>query len=193
MIVTKDTKLHDVVIAEPAIIAVLSRFDISLGIGDKSVRQVCDERGINTSVFIAILNSFINEEYDATDIFADNKSDATCFLNRTGAYYLRFLIPNVEQHFNLLIRRNTAVNSNLELMRNFFSEVKNDISAAVSGSDTVKPCHAVEDKLNDLISMFVMHLSGDYDINLCQAVLFAIIGLRKDINLYNRVSNIIAD
>ena len=37
MIVTKDTKLHDVVISEPAIIAVLSRFDITLGIGDNTV------------------------------------------------------------------------------------------------------------------------------------------------------------
>ena len=52
MIVTKDTKLHDVVISEPAIIAVLSRFDITLGIGDNTVRRICDERGINSSFFV---------------------------------------------------------------------------------------------------------------------------------------------
>ena len=47
MIVTKDTKLHDVVISEPAIIAVLSRFDITLGIGDNTVRRIGGERGIS--------------------------------------------------------------------------------------------------------------------------------------------------
>ena len=72
-------------------------------------------------------------------------------------------------------------------MRNFFSEVKTDILAAVSGELTFASCNAVEEKLYDLISMFVIHLSGNYDVNLCQAVLFAIIGLKKDINLYNRI------
>ena len=62
MIVTKDTKLHDVVINEPAIIAVLSRFGITLGIGDNTVRRICDERGINASFFVATLNAFIDDE-----------------------------------------------------------------------------------------------------------------------------------
>lgn len=192
MIVTKDTKLHDVVINEPAIIAVLSRFGITLGIGDKSVRLVCDERGINASFFIAVLNSFINDEYVAADVFSSNTADTASFLKNTASYYSRFLIPNVEQHFNLLIRRNTAVNSNLELMRNFFNEVKIDILDMVSSETNYAPCPAVEDKLGDLISMIVIHLSGDYDVNLCQAVLFAIIGLKKDINLYNRICCCIA-
>ena len=187
MIVTKDTKLHDVVISEPAIIAVLSRFDITLGIGDNTVRRICDERGINSSFFVATLNAFIDDEYSGNDIFVAHKKESEAFLHRTGKYYLRFLIPNVEQHFNLLIRRNTAVNSNLELMRNFFGEVKTDILAALSCESQFTPCNAVEEKLDDLISMFVIHLSGNYDVNLCQAVLFAIIGLKKDINLYNRI------
>ena len=187
MIVTKDTKLHDVVISEPAIIAVLSRFDITLGIGDNTVRRICDERGINSSFFVATLNAFIDDEYSGNDIFLAHKKESEAFLHPTGNYYLRFLIPNVEQHFNLLIRRNTAVNSNLELMRNFFGEVKTDILAALSCESQFTPCNAVEEKLDDLISMFVIHLSGNYDVNLCQAVLFAIIGLKKDINLYNRI------
>ena len=187
MIVTKDTKMHDVVISEPAIIAVLSRFDITLGIGDNTVRRICDERGINSSFFVATLNAFIDDEYSGNDIFLAHKKESAAFLHRTGNYYLRFLIPNVEQHFNLLIRRNTAVNSNLELMRNFFGEVKTDILAALSCESQFTPCNAVEEKLDDLISMFVIHLSGNYDVNLCQAVLFAIIGLKKDINLYNRI------
>ena len=72
-------------------------------------------------------------------------------------------------------------------MRNFFGEVKTDILAALSCESQFTPCNDVEEKLDDLISMFVIHLSGNYDVNLCQAVLFAIIGLKKDINLYNRI------
>ena len=37
--------------------------------------------------------------------------------------------------------------------------------------------------------MFVIHLRGEYDANLCHAVLFAIISLEKDIKQNNRIRN----
>ena len=46
---------------------------------------------------------------------------------------------------------------------------------------------SIEDKINDLISMFVVHLTGDYDINLGQAVLLALDSLKKDIAQNNRI------
>ena len=45
----------------------------------------------------------------------------------------------------------------------------------------------IEDKLNDLINMFVIHLKGEYDVNLCHAVLVAIMTLQKDIKQNNRI------
>jgi regulator of cell morphogenesis and NO signaling len=46
---------------------------------------------------------------------------------------------------------------------------------------------AIEDKVNDLISMFVIHLKGDYDMNLGQAVLLALDSIKKDIAQNNRI------
>ena len=37
------------------------------------------------------------------------------------------------------------------------------------------------EKLNDLKSFFVLHLTGKYDLNLCYGVIFAIFSLEKDI------------
>ena len=45
----------------------------------------------------------------------------------------------------------------------------------------------IEEKLNDLINMFVIHLKGEYDVNLCHAVLVAIMTLQKDIKQNNRI------
>ena len=188
MIVNKDTKLHDVVISEPSITAVLSRFDINLGIGDKTVRQMCDERGIEPTFFIAILNTYISDDYAPAGAFRPNGESVNRYLKRTIEYYDKFLIPNIEQHFNLLIHRSSGINSNLELMRNFFFEIKEELALLINSDVAVfKPIDTIEDKLNDLVSMFVIHLTGSYNINLCQAVLFAIIGLRKDISQYNRI------
>ena len=45
----------------------------------------------------------------------------------------------------------------------------------------------IEDKIRDLISFFVIHLKGDYDRNLCVAVVSAISVLDKDIRQNNRI------
>ena len=47
----------------------------------------------------------------------------------------------------------------------------------------------IEDKLSDLKNMFIMHLSGQYDLNLCYGVIVAIITLEKDIRQNNRIRN----
>ena len=41
--------------------------------------------------------------------------------------------------------------------------------------------------LADLKSIMIKHLSGDYNENLCYAVLFAITTLEKDIKQHNRI------
>lgn len=47
----------------------------------------------------------------------------------------------------------------------------------------------IEEKLNDLKSLFVLHLTGKYDLNLCYGVIFAIFSLEKDIKQNNRIRN----
>lgn len=76
----------------------------------------------------------------------------------------------------------------------WFSEILTcvkDISGSISIQIEIAPEleNSIEDKLSDLINMFVIHLRGEYDANLCHAVLFAIISLEKDIKQNNRIRN----
>ena len=45
----------------------------------------------------------------------------------------------------------------------------------------------VEDKIDDLTNMLVRHLNGDYDLNLCNAVVLAVFTLKRDIMKNNRI------
>ena len=102
-------------------------------------------------------------------------------------------------------------NNNLPLLFNFYREVKTEIErridsdnqwfdaiisaeqsnseVSVAGNAVQAESDSIEDKLSDLINMFVIHLRGDYDRNLCHAVLFAVISLEKDIRQNNRIRN----
>lgn len=210
-LVTPDTKLCEVIVDEPSVVPVINRFDIVLGVGDRTIKSICKEKGIDTSFFITILNAFIHESFFLENVTgAFNAGDVVDYLRKTNNSYLRNQLPNIERHFAALISRSDS-NNNLPLLFNFYREVKTEIErhidsdnqwfdaiisaeqsnseVSVAGNAIQAESDSIEDKLSDLINMFVIHLRGDYDRNLCHAVLFAVISLEKDIRQNNRIRN----
>ena len=210
-LVTPDTKLCEVIVDEPSVVPVINRFDIVLGVGDRTIKSICKEKGIDTSFFITILNAFIHESFFLENVTgAFNAGDVVDYLRKTNNSSLRNQLPNIERHFAALISRSDS-NNNLPLLFNFYREVKTEIErridsdnqwfdaiisaeqsnseVSVAGNAVQAESDSIEDKLSDLINMFVIHLRGDYDRNLCHAVLFAVISLEKDIRQNNRIRN----
>lgn len=210
-LVTPDTKLCEVIVDEPSVVPEINRFDIVLGVGDRTIKSICKEKGIDTSFFITILNAFIHESFFLENLTgAFNAGDVVDYLRKTNNSYLRNQLPNIERHFAALISRSDS-NNNLPLLFNFYREVKTEIErridsdnqwfdaiisaeqsnseVSVAGNAIQAESDSIEDKLSDLINMFVIHLRGDYDRNLCHAVLFAVISLEKDICQNNRIRN----
>ena len=210
-LVTPDTKLCEVIVDEPSVVPVINRLDIVLGVGDRTIKSICKEKGIDTSFFITILNAFIHESFFLENVTgAFNAGDVVDYLRKTNNSYLRNQLPNIERHFAALISRSDS-NNNLPLLFNFYREVKTEIErridsdnqwfdaiisaeqsnseVSVAGNAVQAESDSIEDKLSDLINMFVIHLRGDYDRNLCHAVLFAVISLEKDIRQNNRIRN----
>ena len=214
-----DTKLSDIVIAEPTALTVLNRFGIYLGLGDLTVARACDKLGIDKDFLATILNTYLHESYFPERILASFRAATIVdYLGQTNNYYAQFQLPNIERHFNLLISKSDPSNNNLELMLRFFLEVKQQLLARIADDSNhwfpailqaeasfnaqctidnaqcnVQPEDTVEDtiedKLGDLISMMVIHLQGDHDWNLALAVLMALANLKKDITQNNRIRN----
>ena len=214
-LINADCKLCDVILNEPSIIPVINRFGIILGVGDKSIRTVCEEKNLDCEFFVTILNTFINEDY-----FPENRLKSFCatqivdYLTLTNSYYQQFQIPNIERHFNSLISQSDSDNNNLELMKQFFEELKKELLSRIEHDRTswfpairaaaeqlqgeyygehIHYDHdepdSLEEKLDDLKSLFVIHLRGVYDLNLCHGVIFALYSLEKDIKQHNRIRN----
>ncbi len=207
-LINHDTRVCDIVIGEPSTVTVLNRFGIKLGVGDKTVRRVCADHGINPDFLVTILNTFIHKDYFPEKILDGfSASEIVSYLSKTNAYYEHFQLPNIERHFQLLISRSVPQNNNLGLMLQFFHEVKQELMNRIaddrdkwfpellSGSERHAQAACgdedatIEDKIDDLISMMVMHLQGDYDANLGMAVLFSVVSLKNDILQNNRIRN----
>lgn len=203
------SKLSDVLNASPEIIPLINRLGILLGTGDKDIEKICQEHNIDSDFLLAIINTYINEEYFPESVL--KKFCATTivsYMQKTYAFYEHFQLANIERHFNALISR-SGENNNLGLMRRFFEELKQDIldriaadnrgwfpciEAIENGKKVANPIStnedtSIQDKINDLKNMFIIHLSGSYDQNLCYGVITAIITLEKDIRQNDRIRN----
>ena len=126
-LINAETKLCDVILHEPSVIPVINRFGIILGVGDKSIRTVCEEKNLDCEFFVTILNTFINEDY-----FPENRLKSFCatqivnYLTQTNAYYEQFQIHNIERQINILINQSDRENNKVELMKKLYDELKKE-------------------------------------------------------------------
>ena len=211
-------KLSEVVEEHTSLIPVINRFGIRLGLGDKSVNQICEEYGIDPDFFLIVINTFLNEEY-----FPEKKlqmfhtSQIIDYLTKTNSYYARYQLPNIERHLSSFISMSSPDNGSLNLIGKFFSSFKEELTARIENDGKVwfpyclelsNKLHAsqtaeelkelqlctikreedrIEALLYDLKSILIKHISGEYNENLCYAVIFSIGSLEKDIKQHNRI------
>lgn len=182
-IYNRDSKVYESIFTDPSVIQILDRFGIRLGVGDMTFDEISREHDIDVELLLAVINTYLNADYYPANMKSDvSKEEVIAYLDKTSAYYRHVLLPNIDRHFGLLIdRRSNAHNAgNLEMLRGFYNELKEEI-------ETTTDFLATEDKINDLLSFFVIHLKGEYDNNLCVAVVSAIFNLKKDITQNNRI------
>ena len=188
MIYNRNSKLSEPIFSDPSIVAVMGRFGIFPGVGDITIKEICEGKEINEEFFLAIINTYLNPDYfPALSPDRENLSRVLTYLDKTIAYYKHVQLPNIDRHFNLLLNSSnisTDTNGNLKLLNQFYQEVKSEIEAL---SPTSPRSIVLEDKIRDLLSFFVIHLKGEYDRNLCLAVLSAIFILEKDVLQTNRI------
>ena len=211
-LVYPNMQMSEVVEEHPSLIPVINRFGIRLGLGDKSVKAICEEYRLDTDFLLTVINTFLNEEYfPEKKLQTFHTSQIIDYLTKTNQYYQRYQIPNIERHLGSFISMSTPGNNTLNLIGKFFSSFKEELTSRIEKDDRVwfPYCLSLSEKLKDypssgqvealhlgteqrledpiealladLKSIMVKHLSGDYNENLCYAVIFAISSLDKDI------------
>ena len=53
---TEHNKMSDVIASQPSLLQMISRFGIQLGVGEKTVREVCEASKVDTTTFLAVAN-----------------------------------------------------------------------------------------------------------------------------------------
>jgi regulator of cell morphogenesis and NO signaling len=151
MLVNESTKLVDVIHHQYLVLPILNRFNIQLGFGNKTVKEICTEQDVNPDFFLEIVNSFLNEDYfPETELKSFPLKYIIEYIKRSHVFYVDFKVPQIEQLIaELLDKSSTENRRSYELIRNFFLEYKTELVAHIEKEE--KNVHPYVLKIDDAI------------------------------------------
>ena len=133
-LVYANMKMSEAIESHLALVPVVNRFGIRLGVGDDTVKAVCDAHNVDPDFFLTIVNTFINEDY-----FPEKKlqnfhlSQIIDYLKKTNLYYLQNQLPNIERHLHFFLH--ASDNTSLRLLGDMFASFKEGLRRRIEADE----------------------------------------------------------
>jgi regulator of cell morphogenesis and NO signaling len=106
------------------LLQMLGSFGISLGFGDKTVQETCEDNDVDTYTFLAVVNYTIN---DYGDFEADEQLSVPTllhYLEASHAYFLDFQLPFIRRELAESLNENDSL---ARLIMRFYDEYAHEI------------------------------------------------------------------
>ncbi len=126
---TIHSKLADIIHRNYLLLPVLNRFDIQLGFGDRTVEQLCMEKGIHTDFFLVMINSFHDHDYFPQERLLSFPLELILeYTRKSHRFYLDFKVPQIENMIQQLSESADApLRKHFILIEKFFAQYKAEL------------------------------------------------------------------
>lgn len=93
-------KLADLLLTNYRLLYIFPYFDISLGFGDITVKQACEEKAISVDLFLLVCNIYSNPKYtpDYAHLEKVPVKDLIAYLEKSHLDYINNRIPHIIAH-----------------------------------------------------------------------------------------------
>lgn len=91
---TSRDKMETLITTNYRLLNMLSRFGISLGVGDKSIEEVCKLNGVDCSTFLAVANLSNNPESPRENV-EFSMEELIVYLKKSHSYYIDYRLPAI--------------------------------------------------------------------------------------------------
>lgn len=123
----ENSKLAAVIHKDHSLLPVINRLGIKLGFGDKTIRNICEERGIDLNFFVETINVFHYEAYFPEKRLLDfSVSIVIDYLVKTHQYYVNYLMPENDRLVELFLLSSPNESTENELVRKFYTKFKDE-------------------------------------------------------------------
>lgn len=131
--------MADVILSNHHLLSVITRFKITLGFGEKTIEEVCNDNDVNVDFFLEIVNAFNEPEY-----YPENHlqmfplSLIIAYLKNTHNYYLNRKIPEIQNLIARLIQENAQSQpKELMLIDKFFEDYQKNLKYHIEREEQI--------------------------------------------------------
>lgn len=206
-------KMSVVITRDYTLLQVMSRFGLSLGFGDKTVAEVCQNSGVDTQTFLDVVNFLADDQMDVTPSLVRSLDIPTLmnYLKNAHTYFLDFKFPNIRR--KLIESIDCSVNNEIAfLILKFFDAYMEGVRKHMNyENEQVFPYvdalqvnriqknfniqvfashhDDIEEKLKELKNIIITYYPTKADNNTFYSVLFDIFTTEKDLAQHNAIEN----
>lgn len=207
-------KMFDVICDEYHLLQMMSRFGISLGFGEKSVREVCLTNGVDPETFLAVANYLRFGSQTASSLQAQVSVKALMqYLRNAHTYYLNLKLPDIRQRLISAIDCSQS-NEVAYLVLKYYDEYMHDVrrhmeyenkkvfpyveflltgeklSSAITSIAQFKKSHqGIHHKLHELKSLIIKYYSAADAFVMLQNVLVDLFATEADLHQHCAVED----
>jgi len=202
---SENTRMADVILANSRLLYVLPYFEIGLGLGEKTVKQVCKEKNISVPLLLLVCNIYTFDDY-----FPDNQylkqipvNGMIKYLQNSHKDYLEVRMPQVIENILDLVDSCHLKNGNI--LNTFCEKYRQEVIAHFKyEEDIVFPYIAqllegkkvssykikeyesnhsdIDAALNDLKNIIIKYLPPECTIEKCREILLNLFMFEHDLS-----------
>ena len=207
-------KMADMIASNYDLILMLPRFGIPLGFGEKSVKEVCRERGVDENFFLTVCNIYSFDDYrpDDEEVAAIDHRLVVEHLQASHRYYIEERLPHMQHHLDHVAE--SAGDQSSALLKKYFADycrevrdhVRREERNLISMLDTlsdgeplskavtdhyVKSHDNIKDKLSDLTQIIYKYIPGERLNEEMMELVFDIMQLSRDLEKHAMIEELL--
>ena len=207
-------KMADMIASNYDLILMLPRFGIPLGFGEKSVKEVCRERGVDENFFLTVCNIYSFDDYrpDDDEVAAIDHRLVVEHLQASHRYYIEERLPHMQHHLDHVAE--SAGDQSSAVLKKYFADycrevrdhVRREERNLISMLDTlsdgeplskavtdhyVKSHDNIKDKLSDLTQIIYKYIPGERLNEEMMELVFDIMQLSRDLEKHAMIEELL--
>ena len=204
-IFSENTKMADVILANSRLLYVLPYFGINLGFGEKTVKQMCNEKNISVPLLLLICNIYTFDDYtpDSEDLKQIPIEGIITYLQNSHTDYLEVRMPQIID--NILDLATICQIKNGNILNSFCEKYKQEVIAHFKYEEEIvfpyiiqllngtkeknykikeyETNHSdIDAALNDLKNIIIKYLPQDCTIEKCRDILLNLFMFEYDLS-----------
>ena len=210
-LLSKETKLAELLAGDRRLLQLLPQFGINLGFGDRSIEEVCRMNKVSAELFLTICEIYTDNDFklSQTELRHADMSGLLPYLKSSHQYYLDERFPHLEEHLQRIIE--ACGEKYGPMLRHFYDEYKQEvmrhiqyyeeevvfpyIEALLHGQrtnsykiDEFEHNHTnIQDVLDDMMNILLKYLPGDILPKERIEISYDIMELSDDLNRHSLI------